>query len=123
MCSPIPENSIISPKICEVFFLVKPYKLAFRKIFSIPVKLGLNPDPNSKIAVTLPLHLISPEDGFIVPEIICKRVLLPAPFNPTIPTDSPRGIEKEISFNAKKEFVFDKFIPSKLYRRFLRTDL
>ncbi len=70
-------------------------------IFSLPVRSGWNPAPNSKSADTLPSMLIFPEFGWIIFEISFKRVLLPEPLGPIIPKVSPCLIEKDTSSKAR----------------------
>src|SRR3954466_4605204 len=57
----------------------------------MPVNSGLNPDPNSRRAATLPFTVTEPALGVIIPEIICSSVLLPLPFWPMIPNAVPRS--------------------------------
>ena len=45
--------------------------------------------------------LISPEEGYSSPIIILIRVVLPAPFSPSIPIISPSSIFKLIFLRAK----------------------
>ena len=51
-----------------------------------------------------PLIWTSPEEGLSVPVIIFRRVLLPAPFCPTIPTASPGVIEKCAAYAARDAY-------------------
>ena len=70
-------------------------------MFSLPVKSGWNPAPNSNKEVNFPSISILPLLGYKIFVIIFNNVLLPQPFVPINATVSPFLISKEISSNTK----------------------
>ncbi len=95
------ENSIISLIFCFNISSPIPYDLALRIIFSLPVNSGLNPAPNSMIALTFPSTSNSPRSGTSIPANSLKKVVFPAPFCPIIPTTSLLFISRLISSRAQ----------------------
>ncbi len=69
-------------------------------MFSNAVISGWKPTPSSRKGVTFLRICTSPEDGYRIPAIIFKRVLLPLPFSPMIPKNSPSSTSKLMSFKA-----------------------
>src|SRR4051812_37479627 len=61
----------------------------FRKIFSRPVSSAWNPVPTSSRLATRPRIRIRPRVGSVIRLMILRKVDLPAPLRPTIPTTSP----------------------------------
>ena len=102
MKSPISAKSIMSCNFLSISTLEKPIIVPFIYMFSIPVNSGLKPAPNSNNAEIFPLTIILPSVGVKTPVINFKRVDLPEPFLPIIPTVSPRFTLKHTLFNAKK---------------------
>ena len=84
-------------------------------MFSLPVRMGLNPAPNSINAPTRPQMDICPLSGFISPLSNFSKVLLPAPLRPINPKHSPRFSSKLTSFTAQNSFL--RSCPSSLYDR------
>ena len=70
-------------------------------MFSLAVKSKSKPVPNSISGDIFPSTFTIPVVGSIIWEITFKRVLFPAPLNPTKPTTSPFSIFRFISFNAQ----------------------
>ena len=75
---------------------------AFRRMFSRPVNSGWKPMPSSSSEATLPRTVTAPAVGEVTPESSLSRVLLPAPFSPTIPRLSPWRSSKLTSRSASK---------------------
>ena len=59
-----------------------------QKEFSLPVKFGLNPEPNSSKFGNLAVHLTLPSVALRTPQIILSKVVFPAPLSPIIPITS-----------------------------------
>ena len=58
--------------------------------------------------ISLPSINTSPDVGLSIPPKIFKAVVLPAPDGPSITTNSPFSMEKDVSFSA---FTNDSFSP------------
>ena len=94
-------NAMISSNRASISWLFKPSTEAFMYTFSCPVNSGLKPEPSSSKAATRPLVWMLPLVGVSVPQIICKRVDLPLPLHPIMPTVSPFLTSKETSLSAQ----------------------
>jgi hypothetical protein len=70
-------------------------------MFSRPVKSGWNPAPSSSSEPTEPATSSVPVVGLKMPAISRRKVVLPEPFRPTNPTDSPGWISRETSRSAQ----------------------
>src|ERR1035437_10924286 len=89
-----------------------------RYTLSRPLNSGLNPAPSSSRAETRPSIPTVPEVGCRIPATICKRVLLPEPFSPTMQKVSPRLTSKLTSCSAQKSWWrFRRFRDSNSFRR------
>ncbi len=69
-------------------------------MFSRPVSSGWNPVPTSSRLPTRPPSSIRPVVGAVIRLMILRRVLLPAPLRPMIPTTSPQLTSKLTSWRA-----------------------
>ena len=93
---------MISSYFSSINFLLWPKIAPFKKIFSLPVKSGSNPAPNSINGAIAPLTETFPMVGSRTPAIIFSNVLFPEPLEPIRAKESPLEILKEISFKAQK---------------------
>ena len=76
-----------------------------RKIFSLPVSSGWNPVPTSSKLATRPLISTRPTDGSVIRDSTLRRVDLPAPLRPMMPTTSPLLISKLTFFSAQNSSI------------------
>jgi hypothetical protein len=58
-------------------------------MFSLPVSSWSKPAPSVSRLDTCPRTSTAPSDGVMIPARTCRSVLLPAPFGPMTPSDSP----------------------------------
>ena len=79
-----------------------PMKAPIRKMFSRPEISISNPAPSVSRDETRPLSVMDPSSGARIPASASRSVLLPAPFWPRIPSDSPCWILKSTWRSAQK---------------------
>ncbi len=70
-------------------------------MFSRPVKSGWKPAPSSSSEPTEPATASLPLVGLKMPASRRRRVVLPEPFRPMMPIDSPGSISNETSRSAQ----------------------
>ena len=102
MYCPMPANSTTSGTSALISCSLNPMMRPPTSTFWVPVKSAWNPVPSSRSEETRPSVRTAPTEGVVVPVMIFKSVLLPAPFRPTMPTDSPGPSEKETSRRAQR---------------------
>ena len=79
----------------------RPRNAPFRNTFSRPDRSGWNPAASSSRPKTLPLAIIRPDVGCIVPASSLSNVLFPAPLRPMIPSVRPASTENETPSRAQ----------------------
>ena len=101
MWVPMSANEMMSSRRLSVTLRGTPSTAALTKMFWRPVNSGLNPLPSSSRAATRSGRSTRPALGWSTPARICKSVLLPAPFRPMMPNDSPAITSKLTSRSAQ----------------------
>ncbi len=94
-------NAMISSNLFRISDGVIPSNAPLMWIFSRPLSIGENPAPAAMSAPIRPRSVTFPLSGLYVPLRIRRRVVLPEPLTPTMPSASPGSRTKFTSFNAQ----------------------
>ena len=99
-----PENATIASRRCARSLRVIPRSEPFRYTLSRPVSSGWKPAVSSMSGTTRFGIETVPRVGVVTPQSTLRSVLLPAPFLPTTPRQSPESTSSDTSSSAQSSF-------------------
>ena len=98
----LPLSWMIGSMLARMCAASRPTSVPYNRMLSTRSSCGSKPVPRSMIDSMVPRTVADPEVGGNTPMIARSSELLPAPFEPTMPSVSPRGTSRDTPATASK---------------------